>query len=73
MNRMPKTKPNWTTGKITLWQDDEIIGYFRRFESAWTWKNYLQVSSPKATFRIYDNGALVNIASGDALGNLLPL
>jgi hypothetical protein len=59
---IPRTRPNWRTGKYTVHVGDEIVGYFRQFRSAWLWRNYERVQHPNARILIYEHGTLVSVS-----------
>lgn len=60
---IPTTRPNWTTGKYSVFLDAEVQGYFRQFRSAWAWREYLRRVHPQARILIYEDGVLVNVSN----------
>jgi hypothetical protein len=67
----PATKPQWTAGRYSLYVDGELVGYFRQFQSAYRWREYLTRTSAAAEICIRHNGSLVNVWRAGG-GRVLP-
>lgn len=59
--KIPNTRPNWTTGKYSVYVGDDLIGYFRQYRSAWAWMNYIHETQPTKRIVISIPGNIINV------------
>jgi hypothetical protein len=59
LERRTTVKPNWISGRYAVVENDELIGYFRQFRSAWAFMDRSSVRRPDSKFFIMDKGAIV--------------
>lgn len=62
MAKIPKTRPNWISGKYSVLLGDEHQGYFRTYMGAWNWKEFLLSRAPVGIeLRIQAHGQTISI------------
>lgn len=59
--RIPKTRPSWIRGNFSVVVEGELVGYFRRFDSALIWRVHLARTTDAQSIYILKWGEILNI------------
>jgi len=69
--KIPATRPHWTKGEHAVYQGEELLGYFLRFDSAHRWIQYLRSTDDTSRFSVVYKGRTLYI-NNPSTGALLP-
>jgi hypothetical protein len=71
--KRPATCPSWTNGEFSVYGDTEILGFFRRSESARRWIAYLRTTDTTTRFTVSHKGSVVYVSDPQTAGQALIL